>query len=86
METVNDRPLAGVPPAYEIANEKALDKCDAALLARIKDLKESDVKAQIGRWLDSGQIRALMARKKLIVKHFETGGPAKLDSFLPSQR
>ena len=70
----------------KLPNEKALEKCDAALPARIKGLKERDVKDQMGRWLDPSQIRGLMARSKLIVKHFETAGPTKIYNFLPDQR
>ena len=68
----------------KLPNEKTLDKCDAALLARIKGLKERDVKERMGRWLDPSQIRGLMARSKLIVKHFEAAGPTKIYSFLPA--
>ena len=68
-----------------LQDKKVLDKCDAELFARLKALKESDVKQQLGTWLDTGQIRALLARRKLIVAHFEAAGPGNLYDFLPAK-
>lgn len=67
-----------------LQNKKALEKCDSVLLARLKALKESDVKEQTGKWLEPAQIRALMARRKLIVDYFEAAGPTKLYDYLPA--
>jgi hypothetical protein len=65
-----------------LMNAKSMEKCDSVLLKRIRELKEADVKAETGRWLDPGQIRAVMERAKLIVAHFDAAGPSKQYDFL----
>lgn len=61
---------------------KALEKCDKLLLQKMKELKEKDVKAAIGNWVRPGEIKGLMARRDLIVAHFEKAGPEKQYDFL----
>jgi len=67
----------------KLPDAKAMQQCDRQLLARLKDLNDDDVKAGIGKWVDSGQIQGLLARRKLIIKHCEAMGPSKLYDFLP---
>ena len=69
----------------KLLDVKALERCDSELLARLKRLNEADVKRELGRWLNSTQIKALLARRQLIVAHFEKMDPAKLYQFLPAQ-
>ena len=69
----------------KLLDVKALERCDSELLARLKSLNEADVKRELSRWLSPAQIRGLMARRKLIVAHFEKLGPEKLYEFLPAR-
>ncbi len=66
----------------KLPDPKALDRCDAVLLARLKELNESLLQEKVGRWLDTGQIRTLLARRNLIVAHFEAAGSTKQYDFL----
>ncbi len=65
-----------------LQDPKALEKCDRVLLQKLKDLNEKDVKAAIGNWVRPGEIKALMARRNLIVAYFEKAGPDKQYDFL----
>ncbi len=69
----------------KLQDVKALERCDTELLARLKRLNEADVKRELGKWLNATQIKGLMARRNLIVAHFEKMDPAKLYQFLPAQ-
>jgi hypothetical protein len=69
----------------KLQDAKALDKCDGALLARMKELTEAELRKDLGRWLDTGQIRSVLARRDLIVAHFEKAGPSKLYEYLPAK-
>ena len=69
----------------KVLSEKALEKIDGQLLARMKQLKEEDVKKQTGKWLTNSQIKALMARNKMIIVHFEAAGPSKIYKYLPAR-
>jgi hypothetical protein len=65
-----------------LMNAKSMEKCDQVLVQRIKQLKEADVKAETGRWLEPRQISSVMARAKLIVAHCEAGGSSKQYEYL----
>ena len=69
----------------KVLSEKALEKIDGELLARMKQLKEEDVKKQTGKWLTNSQIKALMARNKMIIAHFEAAGPSKVYKYLSAR-
>jgi hypothetical protein len=69
----------------KLQDVKALEKCDGELLARMKALKEADLKRELGRWLDNGQIKAVVARRNLIVAHFEKAGPSKIYEYLSAK-
>lgn len=67
----------------KLLDPKILTKCDRVLLENLKSLQEDDVRKQMGRWVDNMQIKGLMARRKLLVDHFEAKGEAALYDFLP---
>ncbi len=67
----------------KLLDPKILTKCDRVLLEKLKSLQEDDVRKQMGRWVDNMQIKGLMARRKLLVDHFEAKGEAALYDFLP---
>ena len=69
----------------KLLDVKGMEKCDIELLARLKTLNEADIKREMGRWLNNSQIKGLMARRNLIVAHFEKLGPEKLYRFLPAK-
>ncbi len=48
-----------------------LGACDRALLTRLRALPEAAVKAAVGTHLTGGEIAAVMARRDLIVAHFD---------------
>jgi hypothetical protein len=59
-------------------------RCDRQVLERLKMLDQPTLKREVGKWLDDGQIKALLARRDLIVQKLEALGPAVLfDSVIP---
>ena len=68
-----------------LPDAKGMQQCDMQLLRRLKNLNDDDVKAELGKWVDSGQINALLARRKLIIRHCEALGPSKHYAFLPAK-
>ncbi len=66
-----------------LQNEKALERCDRVLLEKLKQLDEQTVKAELGQWLEQGEIKGLLARRDRIVARFEKLGPAALYDWLP---
>ncbi len=69
----------------KISDAKSMEKCDRELLVRLKALNEADIKREMGRWLNKTQIKSLIARRNLIVAHFEKLGPDRLYEFLPAK-
>lgn len=67
----------------KLLDPKVLTRCDRVLFENLKALQEDEVRKQMGKWLDSMQIKGLMARRKLLVEHFEAKGDDKLYDFLP---
>jgi hypothetical protein len=55
-----------------------VQRCDRAVYERLLALDRDTLKSELGRYLDDGQIRALLARRDLIVKRLETLGPTAL--------
>lgn len=49
-------------------------RCDRAVLERLKALDAATLKEALGKYLDGGQIRSLLARRDLIVKGLEARG------------
>lgn len=55
----------------DLMNEEELVRCDRALLERLRKLDPAEVHARLSPWLSPQQIDSLMARRDLIVRHFE---------------
>jgi hypothetical protein len=51
---------------------KNLVKCDKALLGKMKDLNEPAMLKELQPWLNKAEIKAVLARRDLIVKFFES--------------
>ena len=54
-----------------LESDKGLVQCDRQLLQRLRQLSRGDVEAAVGRHLTRQEIDAVMARRDLIVAHFE---------------
>ncbi|MBI2680904.1 MAG: hypothetical protein HYX25_07865 [Candidatus Solibacter usitatus] len=61
----------------DVANPKSLLQCDRKLLARIRGLNKSMVKAKLSRWLTGPEIDGLVARAAKIAEHFDREIAAK---------
>ena len=59
-------------------------RCDRQVFDKLKTLDRDTLKKEVGRWLDDGQIKALLARRDQIVKKLESLGPSAL--FEPATR
>lgn len=55
----------------ELPNRKNLAKIDRRLLAKLRELDKDRLQRQVGRWLNKEEIAAVIARRDLLVKHFE---------------
>lgn len=55
----------------ELKDVDALNGCARVLLARLRALTEPDLKAAVEHYLTGGEIAAVLARRDLIVAHFE---------------
>ncbi len=53
-------------------------RCDRQVFERIKALDRDTLKREVGKWLDDGHIKSLLARRDLIVKKLEALGPSAL--------
>lgn len=54
-----------------LRNPKALVRTDRRLLARMRELTADALQEKLGRWLSKTDIEALLARRDLIVRHFD---------------
>jgi hypothetical protein len=61
-----------------LQSEKSVEKCDRALLAKLKQLDEASLTARLSPYLNREEIRAMVARRDLIVKKIEGMGEAGL--------
>ncbi len=61
-------------PVSEIRTARNLTKCDRTLLARLKQVTDDDLRGQLGDMLTSAEMKALLARRALIVRYFEDKG------------
>ena len=70
----------------ELLKPAGLERCDRELLERLKGLTAEALKNAAGKSLTSAEIAAVMARRDLIVKHFEDRIAQKGESvvFYPS--
>lgn len=55
-----------------------LVRCDRGLLERLRALDEATLDRELGRYLGPMEIKGLLARRDLIVAHFDGAGPAVL--------
>lgn len=55
----------------ELQTAAAINSCDRALLARLRTLTSGEVVAAVQSHLTSGEVAAVMARRDLLVAHFE---------------
>ena len=55
----------------ELKNEKALSRCDPALLQALKRLTAEQLEKSLGRWLRPEEIKPMLARRDHIVAFFE---------------
>jgi hypothetical protein len=55
-------------------------RCDAEVFSRLKQLDRDTLKRELGKYLDDGQIKGILARRDHIVKKLESLGPAALFS------
>jgi hypothetical protein len=58
--------------------EKPLRRTDRKLLAAMKGLTEDALRKELGKFVTRDEVRSLLARRDLIVKHFEERGEAVL--------
>ena len=55
-----------------------LTRCDRQVFERMKQLDKATLKKEVGEYLSDWDIDALLARRNLIVAHFEQKGPGAL--------
>jgi len=68
-----------------LPDQKVLQRCDAQLLKKLRQLDETTLKAELGEWLVQGEIKGLLARRDRIVAIFEKLGPSSLFIWLPEE-
>ena len=62
----------------KLRNPDNLTRCDRQFLERMKQLDRASLKRELGDYLGDWDIDALLARRDLIVAHFEQRGPGVL--------
>jgi hypothetical protein len=70
----------------EVKEPKNLTRLERGVLAKLKELNEQTVKAEMGRWLNGEEIKALLSRRDKIVSFYEKKGPEALYDFAFSPR
>ncbi len=68
---------------HELANPAKLLHCERKLFAGLKTLTEDALKAELGEYLTSFEIEAILKRRDLIVKRIEALGPNALYDLRP---
>jgi len=69
----------------ELKTPSYITRCDRKVFEGLKALDLATLKREVGKWLDDGQLKALLARRDQIVKKLEALGPSALfDSTTPS--
>ncbi len=63
---------------HDLRNAKNLVQCDRTLLAKMKALDEPMLKKALSPYVNSEEIKGLLARRDLIVKFFESQGESAL--------
>jgi hypothetical protein len=69
----------------ELRTKANLRRCDRQLLARLKALDTGQIRQTMGQWLRDWEIAPMLARRDLIVQHFESAGPSALYDSSPRQ-
>ena len=59
---------------HEIREPKNLQRCDRALLQKMRELTEPQLTSAMGEYLTKMELQAILARRDKIVKHFEEKG------------
>jgi hypothetical protein len=68
----------------ELKTPAHVTRCDRKVFEGMKALDQPTLKREVGKWLDDGQIKSLLARRDLIVQKIEALGPSALfDSTTP---
>lgn len=62
----------------QVKDPKLLQKCDRALLAKMKSLTEANMRETMGNYLTREEVRGLIGRRDMIVKTFTAKGEAVL--------
>ena len=60
-----------------------ITRCDRLVYEGLKKLDRETLKREVGKQLDDGQIKALLARRDLIVKRLDSLGPSSLFDRVP---
>ena len=55
-----------------------ITRCDKQVYERLKALDRETLKAEVGKQLDDGQIKSLLARRDAIIKKLDSIGPSAL--------
>ena len=68
----------------ELKTPSHITRCDRRVFEGLKALDLPTLKREVGKWLDDGQLKSLLARRDQIVKKLEALGPSALfDSTAP---
>jgi hypothetical protein len=62
----------------ELKTPSYITRCDRQVFERLKTLDRDTLKREVGKWLDDGQIKSLLARRDAIVKKLDALGPSAL--------
>lgn len=62
----------------ELKTPAHVTRCERQVFEKLKALDRDTLKREVGKWLDDGQIKALLARRDQIVKKLESIGPSAL--------
>jgi hypothetical protein len=65
-------------PISQIRVVRNLTKCDRSLLQRLKEITDQDLERELGDLLTNSEMKALLARRGLIIECFEKLGEAGL--------
>jgi hypothetical protein len=68
----------------DLKNPTKITRCDRQVFERLKALDLPTLKKELGRQLDEGQIKSLLARRDAIVKKLEATGPTAFFERSPS--
>lgn len=66
---------------HDLPNQKILKMCERRFLAKMRELTEPALKAELGPYLSGMEIQAILKRRDKIVAHFDKAGQAALYSY-----